>query len=88
VFLLSREEVNQYLTTNSARVATNVNGEASSWWLRDTFLPSPAPFELFAYPHAYLVEDNGRIGSNGNYPSEQTNRTRGIRPALWLYKDS
>ena len=74
VFLLSVNEVEQYVYSNHDRIA-EFNSESHEWWLR-----SPGNFCSFA-----VVRRDGGIYSVG---WEVDSACGGIRPAIWIKLES
>jgi len=72
IFLLSIDEVQTYFANNPARIALNVNDEASLWLLR-----SPG----FRSIDAAHVDSYGSVDVNG-YSVEYA--AGGVRPAMWI----
>ena len=63
---------------NNARVANDLNGLGSSWWLRS---PGVNPY------FAASVFENGWLSKMGDIAAFWGEYFLGIRPALWLYID-
>ncbi|MDO5126153.1 MAG: DUF6273 domain-containing protein [Eubacteriales bacterium] len=72
VFLLSIEEVNQYLPDNSDKQG-DYEGQTIWWWLR-----SPS---MYFDNYAANVSIDGPVDEYGTYV---TNGSGGVRPALWI----
>ena len=71
VFLLSMTEVEQYFSTDNARIA-NINGEATWWWLR-----TPG----YQNNRAAYVRNDGFVGNSGRNVNDRNN---GVRPAMYV----
>lgn len=71
IFLLSYDEANNYFASDSERIALDMNGVASWWWLRSTIPGSD---------FAAIVDSEGSFPGYG----EKVFYAEGVRPALWL----
>ena len=69
---------------NSARVARDLNGTASSWWLRTPGLDGEGAVGSDFDPNVASVWACGTIFTHGDRDMGTTN---GIRPVLWLNLD-
>ena len=79
IFLLSLDEVNQYLSRKEDRVA-NYDEEPCNWWLRSSGEKSD---------RAAYVTKSGSVVENGISVAcfdAGTQRSFGVRPLLWLNK--
>ena len=75
VFLLSIEEAERFFESNFARMAVNLDGEQSWWWLR-----SPGTTNFSA---ANILGNNGMV-NRGGASVHHSSVWFGIRPALWV----
>ena len=76
VFLLSREELQQYFPTQQSRILTqDSTGAGITWWLRTNGLHLLSPMAVFA---------DGSFG----YWDKTTVSACGIRPAMYIRRDS
>jgi hypothetical protein len=70
IFLLSIGEAEKYFHSNEARVAYNLRGRESWWWLRSSGLS----------PYAAAVDFDGGV----EVAKQDAGFEGGVRPALWL----
>ncbi|MCL1941748.1 MAG: DUF6273 domain-containing protein [Synergistaceae bacterium] len=78
VFLLSIEEAEKYFDTESKRIAADVDGNASWWWLRSPADTSDGAASVGEYGYIDYGGDADSFASNADNPYG------GVRPALWL----
>ena len=90
VFLLSLEEVTEFLPEEPGRIMHTTTGWSGSWWLRSAAEWSPSfaikPGVLYVGAEGGPEKPNGKIDlkpSSSNDPSIE----RFIRPALWVRID-
>ena len=70
VFLLTKTEAGTYFSDDASRVATDLSGKASRWWLSS----------LYGSNYYDSVRDVGDFDSGGS-PVHYAN---GVRPAFWI----
>ena len=87
IFILSYEEVNQYLPENKDRLATGA--EETTWWIRTPSAANSAEafkalyygYSSYNYYPCYINTDGGiYAGGSGNAVIEYG----GVRPAMWI----
>ncbi len=69
VFLLTKTEVEAYFSDKASRVAYDLSGEASMWWLASVNTSE-------SYYDA--------VEANGSFGSSPVHYDQGVRPALWI----
>jgi len=83
VFLLSLDEIEQYMGDNShvniknAKRAVDLNGDSLHWWLR-----SPGLSDQFNCGYIAAVDKDGGVRVSGGRVDSKYDV--GVRPALWL----
>ena len=69
VFLLTKTEAGTYFSDNASRIAYDLSGEASEWWLASQ--NSGTMYYDIVYPE-------------GSFSSSPVQYDQGVRPALWI----